>query len=109
MASVSPLAAVTQFRRRAALNRSSPCEYSLAGVEVIHWPGTPAQEIATLTDNKDVMTTLMQRLLHVSMRTTVMVGVVMASVSPLAAVTQFRRRAALNRSSHPDHHRGPQP
>jgi hypothetical protein len=25
-----------------------------------------------------------------------MVGVVMASVSPLAAVTQFRRRAALN-------------
>ncbi len=33
MASVSPLAAVTQFRRRAALNRSSPCEYSLAGVE----------------------------------------------------------------------------
>lgn len=33
---------------------------------VIHWPGTPAQEIATLTDNKDVMTTLMQRLLHVS-------------------------------------------
>lgn len=33
---------------------------------MIHWPGTPAQEIATLTDNKDVMTTLMQRLLHVS-------------------------------------------
>lgn len=33
---------------------------------VIHWPGTPAQEISTLTDNKDVMTTLMQRLLHVS-------------------------------------------
>ncbi|MDU4432198.1 MAG: sulfatase-like hydrolase/transferase, partial [Pluralibacter gergoviae] len=33
---------------------------------VIHWPGTPAQEIATLTDHKDVMTTLMQRLLHVS-------------------------------------------
>jgi membrane-anchored protein YejM (alkaline phosphatase superfamily) len=33
---------------------------------VIHWPGTPAQNIATLTDNKDVMTTLMQRLLHVS-------------------------------------------
>ncbi|UMX81566.1 hypothetical protein MJ561_20515 [Klebsiella pneumoniae] len=27
---------------------------------VIHRPGTPAQEIATLTDNKDVMTTLMQ-------------------------------------------------
>ncbi|SNY63455.1 LPS biosynthesis-modulating metalloenzyme YejM [Enterobacter sp. CC120223-11] len=33
---------------------------------VIHWPGTPAQRIATLTDHKDVMTTLMQRLLHVS-------------------------------------------
>ncbi|WP_434669887.1 LPS biosynthesis-modulating metalloenzyme YejM [Klebsiella sp. B345] len=33
---------------------------------VIHWPGIPAQSIATLTDNKDVMTTLMQRLLHVS-------------------------------------------
>ena len=33
---------------------------------VIHWPGIPAQNIATLTDNKDVMTTLMQRLLHVS-------------------------------------------
>ncbi|MFQ9623048.1 MAG: hypothetical protein ACLR17_16620 [Enterobacteriaceae bacterium] len=37
---------------------------------MIHWPGTPAQEIATLTDNKDVMTTLMQRLLHVSTRPT---------------------------------------
>ncbi|WP_148872662.1 sulfatase-like hydrolase/transferase, partial [Serratia marcescens] len=33
---------------------------------VIHWPGTPAQEITTLTNHKDVMTTLMQRLLHVS-------------------------------------------
>ena len=33
---------------------------------VIHWPGIPAQNIATLTSNKDVMTTLMQRLLHVS-------------------------------------------
>lgn len=33
---------------------------------VIHWPGTPAQRINTLTDHKDVMTTLMQRLLHVS-------------------------------------------
>lgn len=33
---------------------------------VVHWPGTPAQEITTLTDHKDVMTTLMQRLLHVS-------------------------------------------
>lgn len=33
---------------------------------VIHWPGTPAQRINLLTDHKDVMTTLMQRLLHVS-------------------------------------------
>ncbi|MCS2170544.1 LPS biosynthesis-modulating metalloenzyme YejM [Scandinavium sp. TWS1a] len=33
---------------------------------VVHWPGTPAQEITTLTNHKDVMTTLMQRLLHVS-------------------------------------------
>jgi len=33
---------------------------------VIHWPGTPSQRISTLTDHKDVMTTLMQRLLHVS-------------------------------------------
>lgn len=33
---------------------------------IIHWPGTPSQNIATLTDNKDVMVTLMQRLLHVS-------------------------------------------
>ncbi|WDB77492.1 LPS biosynthesis-modulating metalloenzyme YejM [Escherichia albertii] len=34
---------------------------------VIHWPGTPAQRINTLTDHTDLMTTLMQRLLHVSM------------------------------------------
>ncbi|EFO0996781.1 cardiolipin transport protein PbgA [Escherichia albertii] len=33
---------------------------------VIHWPGTPAQRINTLTDHTDLMTTLMQRLLHVS-------------------------------------------
>ncbi|HGP4136597.1 TPA: LPS biosynthesis-modulating metalloenzyme YejM [Enterobacter roggenkampii] len=33
---------------------------------VIHWPGTPAQCITMLTEHKDVMTTLMQRLLHVS-------------------------------------------
>lgn len=33
---------------------------------IIHWPGTPAQRIGTLTDHKDIMTTLMQRLLHVS-------------------------------------------
>lgn len=32
---------------------------------VIHWPGTPAQNITKLTDHQDVMTTLMQRLLHV--------------------------------------------
>ncbi|EKS1845674.1 DUF3413 domain-containing protein [Cronobacter muytjensii] len=32
---------------------------------VIHWPGTPAQRVTKLTDHKDVMTTLMQRLLHV--------------------------------------------
>ena len=33
---------------------------------VIHWPGTPAQRINSLTDHTDLMTTLMQRLLHVS-------------------------------------------
>ncbi|EGY5614186.1 LPS biosynthesis-modulating metalloenzyme YejM [Escherichia coli] len=33
---------------------------------VIHWPGTPAQRINVLTDHTDLMTTLMQRLLHVS-------------------------------------------
>ncbi len=33
---------------------------------VVHWPGTPAQRINKLTDHKDIMTTLMQRLLHVS-------------------------------------------
>ncbi|WP_318386662.1 LPS biosynthesis-modulating metalloenzyme YejM [Enterobacter sp.] len=33
---------------------------------VIHWPGTPAQHINKLTDHKDVMTTLMQRLLQVN-------------------------------------------
>jgi len=33
---------------------------------VIHWPGTPAQSINKLTDHEDVMTTLMQRLLHVT-------------------------------------------
>ncbi|MCT4712465.1 LPS biosynthesis-modulating metalloenzyme YejM [Enterobacteriaceae bacterium H11S18] len=32
---------------------------------VIHWPGTPAQTVGKLTDHQDVMTTLMQRLLHV--------------------------------------------
>ncbi|EAA0842224.1 LPS biosynthesis-modulating metalloenzyme YejM [Shigella boydii] len=33
---------------------------------VIHWPGTPAQRINALTNHTDLMTTLMQRLLHVS-------------------------------------------
>ncbi|MFI0643362.1 LPS biosynthesis-modulating metalloenzyme YejM [Escherichia coli] len=33
---------------------------------VIHWPGTPAQRINALTDHTDLMTTLMQRLLHVN-------------------------------------------
>ncbi|MFD1802370.1 LPS biosynthesis-modulating metalloenzyme YejM [Mixta tenebrionis] len=33
---------------------------------LIHWPNTPAQTITRLTDHQDVMTTLMQRLLHVS-------------------------------------------
>lgn len=33
---------------------------------MIHWPNTPAQTIGKLTDHQDVMTTLMQRLLHVS-------------------------------------------
>lgn len=33
---------------------------------VIHWPGTPAQRINALTDHTDLMTTLMQHLLHVS-------------------------------------------
>ncbi|EFL0543432.1 cardiolipin transport protein PbgA [Escherichia coli] len=33
---------------------------------VIHWPGTPTQRINALTDHTDLMTTLTQRLLHVS-------------------------------------------
>ena len=33
---------------------------------IIHWPGTPAQNIDKLTAHADVMTTLMQRLLHVT-------------------------------------------
>ena len=33
---------------------------------VIPWPGTPAQRINALPDHTDLMTTLMQRLLHVS-------------------------------------------
>lgn len=33
---------------------------------IVHWPNTPAQQVNKLTDHQDVMTTLMQRLLHVS-------------------------------------------
>lgn len=33
---------------------------------LIHWPNTPAQIVGKLTDHQDVMTTVMQRLLHVS-------------------------------------------
>ena len=44
---------------------SSPL-YRQALLSDFSLPGTPAQEIATLTDNTDVMTPLMQRLLHVS-------------------------------------------
>ena len=33
---------------------------------VVHWPNTPAQSVQKLTDHQDIMTTLMQRLLHVS-------------------------------------------
>lgn len=32
---------------------------------IIHWPGTPAQQISKLTSHQDVMATLMVRLLHV--------------------------------------------
>lgn len=32
---------------------------------VIHWPDTPPQQIDKLTNHEDIMTTLMQRLLHV--------------------------------------------
>ncbi|MBP2156687.1 MULTISPECIES: LPS biosynthesis-modulating metalloenzyme YejM [Erwinia] len=33
---------------------------------VVHWPQTPAQTVNKLTDHQDIMTTLMQRLLHVN-------------------------------------------
>ncbi|CAX60553.1 Putative sulfatase [Erwinia billingiae Eb661] len=33
---------------------------------IVHWPNTPAQQVDKLTDHQDIMTTLMQRLLHVS-------------------------------------------
>lgn len=33
---------------------------------IVHWPNTPAQQINKLTVHADIMTTLMQRLLHVS-------------------------------------------
>lgn len=32
---------------------------------MVHWPGTPPQNVGKLTNHEDVMTTLMQRLLHV--------------------------------------------
>ena len=38
---------------------------------VVHWPNTPAQSIDRLTDQQDVMTTLMQRLLHAPIRLTI--------------------------------------
>lgn len=50
-------------------NQKSYSDWSRARLQVplvIHWPGTPAQRIDMLTDHKDIMTTLMQRLLHVS-------------------------------------------
>ncbi|WP_432700107.1 LPS biosynthesis-modulating metalloenzyme YejM [Kluyvera cryocrescens] len=50
-------------------NQTSNSDWSRARLQVplvIHWPGTPAQRIDMLTDHKDIMTTLMQRLLHVS-------------------------------------------
>lgn len=34
---------------------------------VIHWPHTPAQTVTRLTEHQDIMMTLMQRLLHVSL------------------------------------------
>ena len=33
---------------------------------VVHWPSTPAQSVENLTEHQDIMTTLMQRLLHVT-------------------------------------------
>ncbi|CAO96303.1 LPS biosynthesis-modulating metalloenzyme YejM [Erwinia tasmaniensis] len=33
---------------------------------VVHWPATPAQTVNKLTDHQDIMTTLMQRLLHIT-------------------------------------------
>ncbi len=35
----------------------------------IYWPNTPAQQIEKLTSHQDIMTTIMQRLLHVSNQT----------------------------------------
>ncbi|MEQ4675486.1 LPS biosynthesis-modulating metalloenzyme YejM [Providencia vermicola] len=35
----------------------------------IYWPNTPAQQIGKLTSHQDIMTTLMQRLLHVNNQT----------------------------------------
>ena len=48
-------------------NSDNPGNRALLQVPlVVHWPNTPAQQIDKLTDHQDVMTTLMQRLLHVS-------------------------------------------
>ncbi len=48
-------------------NSDNPGNRALLQVPlVVHWPNTPAQRIDKLTDHQDVMTTLMQRLLHVS-------------------------------------------
>ncbi|WP_163497664.1 sulfatase-like hydrolase/transferase, partial [Escherichia coli] len=33
---------------------------------LIYWPNTPSQQIDKLTSHQDVLTTIMQRLLHVS-------------------------------------------
>ncbi|CNB21900.1 sulfatase family protein [Yersinia ruckeri] len=44
---------------------SSFNRYQLQVPLIIHWPGTPAQKVNKLTNHEDVMTTLMQRLLHV--------------------------------------------
>ncbi|KHN50945.1 LPS biosynthesis-modulating metalloenzyme YejM [Pectobacterium fontis] len=49
-------------------NTSNPVRFARTQWQtplIVHWPNTPAQTITKMTDNKDVMTTLMQRLLHV--------------------------------------------
>ncbi|WP_075181283.1 LPS biosynthesis-modulating metalloenzyme YejM [Pantoea sp. 1.19] len=59
---------VITARRGVVLDRLDPSPGDRAQLQVplvIHWPNTPAQTITRLTDHQDVMTTLMQRLLHV--------------------------------------------